>query len=508
MTKPLPLAALLTLALVACMNRTGTQAPPTLKELPSVTLTREQNGARATLTARAATLRLAGQDLKVQTYDGSFPGPVMRLREGERVRLTLRNELEEPTTLHLHGLPVGPDVDDPFRKIAPGTSAEFDFTLPRGSAGTYWYHTHTHGRSDTQLFAGLAGAVVVSGDSEPAALRDVEDHVVVLKDLPRTDEGDAMLGMNGREGETVLVNGQVSPTLAAQSGLVRLRLVNAGNARYYNLALDGAPLHVIARDGHTLSAPETVGAVLLAPGERADVLVPLEGPGELKLRNLPYDRGVHAVGNMGEQAGHDMAGMTGAPKTEVLLTLTAPQGVKAEALPTTLAPVRALEVPADAPVRRVILEEQMTPTRFFINGRAFDLNRVDFQAREGAVEVWEIVNRTGMDHPFHLHTYAVQVLSRNGQPVRPEWKDVVNVRANETVRVAVPLTGFTGRTVFHCHIAEHEERGMMGVLQVHAPGEPVPASLTPVEPSSSAGPQESHDMENMPGMGDMNHSGH
>jgi FtsP/CotA-like multicopper oxidase with cupredoxin domain len=118
-------------------------------------------------------------------------------------------------------------------------------------------------------------------------------------------------------------------------------------------------------------------------------------------------------------------------------------------------------------VRRVVLGMTMMAREFTINGRAFDEDRVDFRGREGDLEIWEIENPTGMDHPFHLHTYSFQVLSRNGVPdAFPAWKDVVNVRPREVVRIAVPLRDFTGKTVYHCHIVEHEDRGMMGVLEV------------------------------------------
>ncbi|MGM8838509.1 multicopper oxidase domain-containing protein, partial [Thermus sp. 93170] len=115
----------------------------------------------------------------------------------------------------------------------------------------------------------------------------------------------------------------------------------------------------------------------------------------------------------------------------------------------------------------LVLGERMMQAEFFINGRMFDPGRVDIQAKLGTIEVWELVNETEMDHPFHLHTYPFQVLSRDGQPAPYRaWKDTVNLRPNETVRIAVPLRDFGGITVYHCHIVEHEDRGMMGVLEV------------------------------------------
>ncbi|WP_052351855.1 multicopper oxidase family protein [Deinococcus pimensis] len=491
MIRPIALTALLTLALTACTDR-GATTDTSLTEPSDLNVTHERGEARLTLTARRTPLTLAGRRVDTQVYDGQFPGPVLRVREGEPTRLTLDNQLDEPTTLHLHGLPVSPLVDNPWRSVAPGRSATYAFTLPKGSAGTYWYHTHQHGRSDTQLFAGLAGALVVTGDSEPATLRDLEEHVLVFKDAPGPQH-DPMLDMNGRQGD-VLVNGQKPGTLDVRSGLVRLRLVNAGNARYYNLTAGEQALVVIARDGHPLKRPQDVTQLLLAPGERADVLVRMDQQARVTLRDAGYDRGTHVMSDdtaghadhQGADASrpatggeHDMHEMHGGPQTpsgqdeHVLVTIRAPEGVQGRPFPQQPA-FETLTVPGDAPVRQIVFDEQMNPTRFFLNGRAFDMDRVDLHASEGTVEVWELVNRTAMDHPFHLHTYAVQVVERDGRAVEPEWKDVVNVPAHGRVRIAVPLKTFTGRTVFHCHIAEHEERGMMGTLEVHAAGEPLP----------------------------------
>jgi FtsP/CotA-like multicopper oxidase with cupredoxin domain len=120
-----------------------------------------------------------------------------------------------------------------------------------------------------------------------------------------------------------------------------------------------------------------------------------------------------------------------------------------------------------ATTRRLVLGEGMMGGGFYINGRTFDPRRVDISARLGDLEIWEIENRGRMDHPFHLHTYPFQVISRGGVPARfVAWKDVINIRPGEVARIAVPLADFRGRTVYHCHIVEHEDQGMMGILEV------------------------------------------
>jgi len=462
-----------------------TKSDGALEQPPGLKLERSADGSlTGTLTARPERLTIAGHQANLLTYNGSYPGPTIRVREGDRVTLRFANQLSEPTSLHLHGLHIPPEVDDPFRVVQPGASAEYSFTLPARSAGTYWYHTHLHGSAAPQLFAGLAGAIVVEGqlDAE-AGLKDAEEHVLVLKDLALTNgqpaQGGELEEMNGREGNLVLVNGMWQPVLRPNTGMLRLRLVNAGNARYYRLKLDQHPLYLIATVGGPIERPAALDELLLAPGERAEVLVRLDRAGRFQLLNLPYDRGKHGAEPDTEQA--------------PLLTIDAGSGLEAAALPTRLAEVEQLDLSQATVTRKVILEEQMSPVRFFINGRPFVMNRVDFHARVGDLEIWEIENRTEMDHPFHLHTYSFQVLSRNGvaEPFRA-WRDVVNVKANEVVRIAVPLRDFTGKTVFHCHIVEHEELGMMAILQVNDRSAPRQPSLEPVPAPSAPGSGQDH----------------
>ncbi|MGH7789935.1 MAG: multicopper oxidase family protein [Candidatus Binatia bacterium] len=419
------------------------------------------------LTAAAGRVAVAGRDATLWTYSGAFPGPVLRLREGERVRLRLTNRLDEPTNLHLHGLHVSPEVDNPFLAVPPGGSTVYDFVVPDGSAGTYWYHPHMHGRVARQLFAGLAGALVVGGPLDDAGgLGDAEEFVVVLKDLSLVDGAPAPHSrfdwFSGKQGDLQLVNGALRPRLTPRRAVIRLRLVNASNARYYRLQLDGHLFHLVATDGGLIERPWLCRELLLAPGERAEVLVRLRRRGEFALLNLPYDRGTHAMGH-----GHGHAMPSAAAATPVtLLSIRAPQPTEPVRMPGRLRPVASLAgAPVDV-VRQVVLSEGMMG-RFLINGRSFDPDRVDIRSALDGLEVWELENRGGMDHPFHLHTYPFQVLSRNGVAAPfAAWKDVVNLRPRDRVRIAIPLRDFGGRTVFHCHIAEHEDRGMMGIAEI------------------------------------------
>jgi len=450
--------------------RVAAADPVTVGYLRPLPVRRDGNGfAEAQLTAATGLASVAGTSANLSTYNGSFPGPLLRVYEGERIRIRFTNLLDEPTNLHLHGLHIPAAVDDPFLMVEPGETVYYEFAIPEGTAGTYWYHPHVHERVARQLFAGLAGPIIVEGPNDRRQrMRRVEEFLLVLKDITLAGGGVAAHSsfdwINGKEGNLLLVNGALQPAIFPHRSLIRLRLLNASNARYYRLSLDEHVMHLIATDGGLLERPAEVDELLLAPGERAEVLVRLHSPGSFRLMNLPYDRGGGMMGGMMGGAGHPGT----SPTPHTLLTVTFNGVPRPARLPRQLAEIEALDPASAQAVRRLVLGEgMMMGMRFTINGRTFDPRRDDIRARSGDLEVWDIENRGGMDHPFHLHTYPFQVLSRNGipEPFRA-WKDVVNVRRHETVRIAIPLLDFAGRTVFHCHIVEHEDRGMMGVLAV------------------------------------------
>jgi FtsP/CotA-like multicopper oxidase with cupredoxin domain len=438
--------------------------------------------------AQANSAVIDGASVSLLTY-GSYPGPTLRVRSGETVRLSFTNNLPQATNLHLHGLHVPTRVDDPLAEIQPGETRLYAFTLPDFASGTFWYHPHLHGKVAEQLYSGLLGTIIVEGPSDlKPELREAEEHILVLKDFSFEDGAipafTMMDWMNGREGNVLTVNGLVQPVLRAEKSTLRLRLLNASNARYYRLALENHPLYLIATDGGLIEKPVEVSELLLAPGERAEVLVRLGREGSFKLQTLPYDRGAMMMGGMQDMGNMDMSGMDhsgmnmnqeddetmmemGASSLETLLTIIAPANPQPFALPSSLASVKSLDLSKAVTTRQFVFGENMMQAEFFINDKPFDMNRVDVSAKLDTLEIWELVNNTDMDHPFHLHIYPFQVISRNGvaEPYCA-WKDVVNVREGETVRIAIPFKNFTGTTVYHCHIVEHEDRGMMGVLKV------------------------------------------
>ena len=406
------------------------------------------------LDARPARLAVAGRRADLWTYAGAFPGPVLRAREGDTVRLRFANRLPEATNLHFHGLHVPPTgrADNIWLVVPPGETFTYEFTVPSGEAGTYWYHPHLHGTIARQLWSGMAGPIVIEGpvDAMPE-LAAADDRIVVLRDLALAGgapEAHAPMDwMMGKEGDLLLVNGVHRPRLAARAATLRLRLINASNARYFHLGLDGGrPLHLIATDGHFVERPVALDSVLLTPGERADVLVRFEDEAPLTLLSLPYDR----------RASYHW-------RPEPLITLVPPPMPKPLPLPGGLVALPRYTA-ADAAVRRRIVMGV-----FYLNGQPFNPRRTDVRGRLGDLEWWEVVNVGTMDHPFHLHTWYYQVVARNGvvEPYRA-WRDMVNLRPGDRVELIVPLRSYTGKSVYHCHIAEHGDKGMMAVIEVGA----------------------------------------
>lgn len=394
-----------------------------------------------------------------------MPGPTLEFREGDRVVVRFRNDLPEATTVHWHGLHL-PFASDgsPFHPVAPGEEYVYEFTVRPGSAGTYWYHPHPHHVTGRQIARGLYGAVIVRADDDPlpASLRE---RVLILSDNrflpdgtidiadPRSERGRIDFE-NGREGEALLVNGRLHPTLDIRSGEVqRWRVINGSAARVYRLALSGHSLLHVGDDGGLFEHPVERDEILLAPAERVELLIRGTGApsSSAVLQTLPYDRYIPQTRPRDWDRPRDL----------LTLRYGADPPVPTPDLPAILRPVPPLD-PAAATATRV-----MVLTQGFINGRAMDMARVDVSSAVGATEIWEVENLVGMDHPFHLHGFQFQVLDRNGvpEPYR-SWKDVVNVPKHESVRFVVRYDDYPGKWMFHCHILDHEDHGMMGVLEV------------------------------------------
>lgn len=425
---------------------------------------------RATL--RAAPVRvplIAAGQTEFWAYNDGLPGPLIEVTEGDTVEILFENRLPRATTIHWHGLPIPPEQDgNPQDPVPPGGQRRYRFTLPVGSAGTYWYHPHPHDDTPEQVYRGLAGAFVVRAKADPLA--GIPERHLLISDLKLARDGsiapnDANDEMNGREGQFVLVNGQHRPVLGFDgAGRERWRVWNATSARYLRLTLPGATLTLVGTEGGLLEKPVTgLTEVLLAPAQRVELIVDACATGGVvELVAAPYARG-----KMGDVAPDQPVRLLGVDFGRARTTAPAP-------LPATLARIGELGKPRAR--KRVVFGEQMSMAggqhsmAFLINGRVFDMNRIDLVSRANQVELWEIVNEADMDHPFHIHGTQFQVVARvqGGKTVKEPyraWHDTINVKPGETVRIKL-VQQFKGIRMFHCHILEHEGAGMMGQLKV------------------------------------------
>jgi FtsP/CotA-like multicopper oxidase with cupredoxin domain len=385
-----------------------------------------------------------GRTVRGYGFNGRIPGPTIEARIGDTVSVTLTNGLLEPTTIHWHGLRVPADMDgteNVQRRIEPGETFEYRFQV--SDAGTFWYHSHVN--ETEQLERGLYGALIVRGDEEPAL--DCE-RVLLLDDL-KLDErgriapfGDPHEHHAGREGDVRLVNGSQEPALEIAGGQVeRWRIVNAANTRFVRLSIGGRRFSVLGTDGGLLPGPQEATEVLITPGERVDLAVGPFDEGEvLAIEALPYDRG------KGESEPARFA-----------MVRVGPALPSSARIPDVLRRIEPIVMEGAEPTRTIDLKALMHDG----HGQRAEPVRV------GELQVWELVNETGQDHPFHLHGFFFQVLDENGErPPVISWKDTVNVRRKGRVRIAWLPDDRPGEWMYHCHILEHHAMGMMAQFEV------------------------------------------
>ena len=388
-------------------------------------------------------------------FNGQVPGPVIEARVGDVLEIQFTNRLPEPTTIHWHGLRVPASMDGTEmvqRPVVPGETFTYRFRLP--DAGTFWYHPHIN--EVEQLERGLYGALVVRGDGEPEL--DAE-RVLVLDDVALDRNGQLRKPAwwveqhDGRQGNTLLVNGRQTPDLAIAAGQVeRWRLVNASSARYVRLSIGNRPFTILGSDGGLIEEPVNATEILLAPGDRADLAVgPFQDGEVVGVDSLRYERRTIAR-----------------PKDDRFANLRV--GPAAASRATIAGLLRRIEplAPTDA---RTTREVHFGVRPSLKHGVEFTVNKQahyrDQPVRVGELQVWDIVNDTLMDHPFHLHGFFFQVLDDNGQPPRfRSWEDTINVPPRGRVKIAWMPDDRVGEWMYHCHILEHHASGMMGHFEV------------------------------------------
>jgi len=422
---------------------------------------------------------LPGKKTPTWGINGAFLGPTLRLRRGQRVGISLTNDLPEPTTLHWHGMHLPAEMDGgPHQMVRPGETWKPRWEVAQ-PASTLWYHPHPHQSTADHVSRGVAGLILVEDDdADRAGLPNrygVDDIPLILQDRAFDDDGSidlrgasflqslAGVGSTGVLGDKILVNGTYDPHVEVSTSLVRFRLLNGSNARSYNLAFtDSREFHLVAQENGLLQQPVPLRRLQLSPGERAEIVVGFEAGEKAVLRSYPPELGL-SFPTKRFGGGEDTFDMIQV-RAKARLTASAP-------LPGRLRGAQeAIAVPADAKVRTFEFNSTV------INGKGMDMNRIDEVCPAGKVEIWEVSGDAEVVHNFHVHGLTFNVLDYGGR--KPDaWlrgpKDTVRVPPGGTMRLAVALPPYTDPKtpyMFHCHILRHEDVGMMGQFTVVRPG--------------------------------------
>ncbi len=421
------------------------------------------------LVARVAPVEIApGRRVEAWTYDGMMPGPLIRARVGDRLIVHFTNQLPSPTTVHWHGLRIPIQMDGvpghSQAEVQTGQSFTYDFVVP--DAGLFWYHPHV--MSAAQVGFGLYGALLVE-DPNDGVIAD--QLVIVLSDIGLEEDGRTLespesggsAGMAfGREGNHLLVNGRQDRRLLARSGAPqRWRVVNAAKSRYFEIDLGaGQPFTQIGSDGGLQEYPVASDTLVLGPGERADVIVVPSAPpgGQVVVRSLLRNRGYGSV--EARLPFEDLFSI-------VMADLPA---VASGVLPRVTRTIQPLSAAGATPVALELTIDQDARGAFAYSIRANGAtlsHAKPLPARLGETQLWTLTNKTKWSHPFHLHGFFFQVLDDKGEPVHPlAWKDTVDVPFEKSARVIVRFDERPGMWMIHCHILDHADGGLMGMVDL------------------------------------------
>lgn len=442
-----------------------------------------------------------------------YLGPTLNFVQGQKIRIIFQNQLPEPSITHWHGMHVPQKMDGhPMYEINSGERYVYEFEI-RNPAGTNWYHSHTHERTATQVYQGLAGLITVTDEQEqklnlPTGEYDLP---IVIQDRKFTQDNQLRYlqhGMHARMtgflGDTILINGQINPVLPVKTRAYRLRFFNGSNARIYKLGWkDGTPLTVIGTDGALLEAPQQYPYIMLAPAERVECWIDFSGReigADLVLHSLSFQDALSGMGDMRGGRGRRGGGMRGmmtgdalkqGAEFPVVRFHVVEKTSESPALPRKLAKFHRLTAKdtanPDKAISIALSMHRMTPT---LNGRSFEMKNVADYERVPVNSIQKIkifhaeqgmhggMGGGGMmmsvPHPIHIHGEQFQILSRVKRGldnahydsvrhgfVDSGWKDTVLVMPGEEVTVLKPFNDYTGLYLYHCHILEHEDMGMM-----------------------------------------------
>lgn len=465
------LALLLLLVLAACGGG-GSNAPAPVPFANPPQISSAGGVLDATLTVGPAELSVAGKPVRFEAvYNQLYMPPVLRVQPGDVIRLRLDNQAPESTNVHYHGLGVTPlgAGDNVFLDITPGTVFQYDFPIPvTHPQGLFWYHPHFHPMVNHQIAGGMSGGLIVGDILAPfPELAGIPERILLLKDL-KTANGAPVADPDPTGPTTRTVNGLFKPRITMERDQLEFwRIGNIGANIYYKLRLPGVRFYVIAQDGNLQNAALESDTLLLPPGKRLEVLV--YGPAGGGVRSLVAE--AYDTGPAGDHY----------PAQTLATVVAAGPPVARQPLPTAFPVVPDLR---DGPIdwQRTMTFADGDDNDFLINGRTYDHHCVDTVVTLGDTEEWTIENTSREAHVFHIHQVDFQVIEVNGvaQPFTG-YQDTVNLppasrSGPSVVKVIIPFTNpvIVGEFVYHCHIVQHADLGMMANIAVVDPANPAP----------------------------------
>jgi bilirubin oxidase len=445
----------------------------------------------------------SGQNTTTMGANGSVLGPTLLLNQGDFVSFSVNNQLADSTTIHWHGLHVAPENDGgPHTVIPPSAIWNPSFTI-LDKAATYWYHPHLHSKTNLHVSKGIAGMLLVRDSDEAAILLPrkygIDDFPLVIQ--TKDFDGAYEIVVPSNSDDVVMVNATLDPELHTPAQVVRFRLLNGSSQRVFNLGLgNGQQFYQIASDGGLLAAPIALTRLLIAPGERAEILIDFTGMNGqtvfLKSFASEFPSGIYGATIPGMAAmltltGYDPNPLNGSDYDVLQFTIEPATSSPVTSIPASLVTVTPIPE-ANANITRTLTFTPVTmgPGQlndgFLINSAPFDMAVINETIPLNNTEIWELTNQSGISHPFHIHDVQFYILDRDGNnpPANEQGrKDVVLVRPQETVRFIAKFEDFSNNTVpymYHCHMLVHEDGGMMGQFVV------VDSTLTAIEKNISS----------------------
>ncbi|MEM7403644.1 MAG: multicopper oxidase domain-containing protein [Pseudomonadota bacterium] len=480
-------------ALLAASQYRFASAAPLRPKLPIPALVDGTSGEPVNLDIRRGEWSfMPGVRTPTLGFSQDYLGPTIRTRQHTELNLHYRNSLAEKVAIHGHGLHVPGDVDGgPQLAIAPGDRWQPSLSIVQPAA-TCWYHSHTHGKTGSQTYNGLAGMLIIDDDAADSMdlprRYGTDDLPVIIQDRTFDAQGRLVYslsdaGEDGWLGETVVINGAIAPVASVPAGNVRLRLLNGANARFYIVAFaDNRSFQVIASDGGLLPRPVSLKSLEMAPGERYEIVVDLSDGKPAHVMTLFEDEFDEGEGGV---VGALINRLSGAAKTpaQPSLTLRVDPALAAHRAPM---PDRLITIvhpkAADVMITREFVLDMdggaahvgngsHAAMDMTINGAAMNIEIINERVKRGVWERWRIRSNQG-EHPFHVHGCSFLIERMGGAAAPPAvrgWKDMVILDDDDwselVVRFDYPASD-QFPYMYHCHILEHEDRGMMGQFTV------------------------------------------